>query len=131
MTKRAPPPADPKFVKMYYRIGEASELVGEKPHVLRYWESEFKGLRPQKSSKGQRVYSRRDIDLLLKVKHLLKDQRFTIEGAKKRLREGAVDVQQVASELVAPATRDGALRGALVELRADVAAFLARLEGTS
>lgn len=129
MTKRTPPAADQKFVKMYYRIGEASELVGEKPHVLRYWESEFRGLRPQKSSKGQRVYSRRDIDLLLKVKHLLKEQRFTIEGAKRRLRDGAVEVQPVVPDEAAPPSLEGALRGALVELRADVAAFLARLEG--
>lgn len=126
MTKRAQPPADAKFVKMYYRIGEASTIVGERPHVLRYWESEFKGLRPQKSSKGQRVYSRRDIDLLLKVKHLLKDQRFTIEGAKKRLREGGVEPEEVE----VATTREATYRAALVDLRSDVAAFLSRLEGS-
>ncbi|MCC6646176.1 MAG: MerR family transcriptional regulator [Polyangiaceae bacterium] len=129
MTKRSPPVPDQKFAKLYYRIGEASELVGEKPHVLRYWESEFKGLRPQKSSKGQRVYSRRDIDLLLKVKHLLKHQRFTIEGAKQRLREGSVETP-APPEPQPAATPTTALRAALVDLRADVAAFLARLEGT-
>ncbi len=128
MTKRPKPSPDQKFVKMFYRIGEASELVGEKPHVLRYWETEFKALRPQKSSKGQRVYSRRDIDYLKEVKHLLKDQGFTIEGAKRRLREGAPPVPRGVPE---PPERDDVLRGALVELRADVAAFLARLEGSA
>lgn len=126
MTKRVQPSVDAKFVKMYYRIGEASTIVGERPHVLRYWESEFKGLRPQKSSKGQRVYSRRDIDLLLKVKHLLKDQRFTIEGAKKRLREGGIEPAEAQAET----SREATYREALVDLRGDVAAFLSRLEGS-
>jgi DNA-binding transcriptional MerR regulator len=77
--------------RMYFRIGEAARIVGEKPHVLRYWESEFRCIRPTKSASGHRVYSRRDVDTLLKVKTLLKEQRFTIEGARKRLREGGVE----------------------------------------
>jgi DNA-binding transcriptional MerR regulator len=76
------------FLKLYYRIGEVSQIVGVEPHVLRYWESEFRSIRPQKSRKGQRIYSRRDVDRLLKVKDLLYTHRFTIEGARKRLREG-------------------------------------------
>lgn len=77
---RAPP------VKLYYRIGEVAELVGVEPHVLRYWESEFPTIRPQKSRSGQRVYSRRDVEKLLRVKDLLYAQRFTIAGARQRLR---------------------------------------------
>jgi len=74
-----------ELVKLYYRIGEVSEIVGVQPHVLRYWETEFRSIRPQKSSKGQRVYSRRDVEKLLRVKDLLRNQGFTIAGARKRL----------------------------------------------
>ena len=74
-----------ELVKLYYRIGEVSEIVGVQPHVLRYWETEFLSIRPQKSSKGQRVYSRRDVEKLLRVKDLLRNQGFTIAGARKRL----------------------------------------------
>jgi DNA-binding transcriptional MerR regulator len=76
-----------ELVKLYYRIGEVSDIVGVQPHVLRYWETEFRSIRPQKSSKGQRVYSRRDVEKLLRVKDLLKNQGFTIAGARKRLSE--------------------------------------------
>ena len=78
-------------VKLYYRIGEVSEIVGVEPHVLRYWETEFRSIRPQKSRKGQRIYSRRDVDRLLKVKDLLYSHGFTIAGARKRLREGGAE----------------------------------------
>jgi DNA-binding transcriptional MerR regulator len=74
-----------ELIKLYYRIGEVSEIVGVQPHVLRYWETEFRSIRPQKSSKGQRVYSRRDVEKLLRVKDLLRNQGFTIAGARKRL----------------------------------------------
>jgi DNA-binding transcriptional MerR regulator len=73
--------------KPYFKIGEAARLCGVKPYVLRYWETEFKSVRPQKTRSQQRVYRRRDVELLLKVRHLLYDQRFTIEGARARLRE--------------------------------------------
>jgi DNA-binding transcriptional MerR regulator len=76
-----------ELIKLYYRIGEVSDIVGVQPHVLRYWETEFRTIRPQKSSKGQRVYSRRDVEKLLRVKDLLKNQGFTIAGARKRLSE--------------------------------------------
>jgi DNA-binding transcriptional MerR regulator len=76
-----------ELVKLYYRIGEVASIVGVQPHVLRYWETEFRTIRPQKSHKGQRVYSRRDVEKLLRVKDLLKNQGFTIAGAKRKLRE--------------------------------------------
>jgi DNA-binding transcriptional MerR regulator len=71
----------------YYRIGEVSRLTGVKPYVLRYWESEFRFMSPQKSRSQQRLYRRRDIDMILLVKKLLYEQRFTIAGARKKLRE--------------------------------------------
>jgi DNA-binding transcriptional MerR regulator len=84
--------ASRELVKLYYRIGEVSQIVGVQPHVLRYWETEFRTIRPQKSHKGQRVYSRRDVEKLLKVKDLLKNQGFTIAGAKKKLRDPEAQV---------------------------------------
>ncbi len=71
--------------KLYFRIGEVSELVGVEPHVLRYWEGELK-LRPQRSASGQRMYQRRDITRFLRVKQLVHDEGFTVAGARKALR---------------------------------------------
>ena len=71
--------------KMFFRIGEVSQLTGVKPYVLRYWESEFRLLRPTKNSSGQRVYRRRDVETILEIKDLLHRRKFTIAGAKKWL----------------------------------------------
>ena len=73
--------------KLYFRIGEVSDIVGVKPYVLRYWESEFPDIKPSKSKSGQRLYKRRDVELLLSIKMLLYDERFTIDGARKQLKE--------------------------------------------
>ena len=73
--------------KLYFRIGEVSDLVGVKPYVLRYWESEFPDIKPSKSKSGQRLYKRRDVEMLLRIKGLLYDERFTINGARKRLKD--------------------------------------------
>ncbi len=73
--------------KRYYRIGEVSRITGVKPYVLRYWESEFRWMAPQKSRSKQRLYRRRDIDMILLIKKMLYEQRFTIAGARKKLRE--------------------------------------------
>jgi DNA-binding transcriptional MerR regulator len=74
--------------KLFFRIGEVSQLVGVEAYVLRYWETEFKGLSPKKSSTGQRMFRRKDVELLLRIKHLLYEKKFTIEGARKALQEG-------------------------------------------
>jgi len=73
--------------KRYYRIGEVSKITGVKPYVLRYWEGEFRWMTPQKSKSKQRLYRKRDIEMILLIKKLLYEQRFTIAGARKRLRE--------------------------------------------
>src|ERR1700686_2416244 len=73
--------------KLFFRIGEVSQLIGVGAYVLRYWESEFPGLSPRKSSSGQRMFRRKDVELLLRIKHLLYSQKFTIEGARKALQE--------------------------------------------
>jgi DNA-binding transcriptional MerR regulator len=75
--------------KLYFRIGEVAELVGVEPHVLRYWEREFRTIRPTKSRRGQRVYSRRDVETLARIRALLYDEGFTIAGAKRKLAAGA------------------------------------------
>ena len=81
--------------KLYYRIGEVAEITDVPAYVLRYWESEFKLLRPKKNEVGQRLYRRRDVDLILKIKSLLYEERLTLEGAKKRLAEEHRDRRQL------------------------------------
>jgi len=77
--------------KRYYRIGEVSRITGVKPYVLRYWVSEFRWMAPQKSRSKQRLYRRRDIDMILLIKKMLYEQRFTIAGARKKFREFGAD----------------------------------------
>src|SRR6185369_2031186 len=119
-----------ELVKLYYRIGEVSEIVGVQPHVLRYWETEFRSIRPQKSSKGQRVYSRRDVEKLLKVKDLLKNQGFTIAGARRKLRDPEAEKKAVEAEVEKePPRRKDPVRGtrireALLSIREEIAAML-------
>ena len=71
--------------KLFYKIGEVSRLTGLETYVLRYWETEFSMLKPRKNSGGQRVYLRKDIDLILKIKRMLYEEGYTILGAKKKI----------------------------------------------
>ncbi len=71
--------------KLFFKIGEVAEAAGVRTSVLRFWETEFPFLKPVKSSSGQRLYSKNEVDLILQVKHLLYDEKFTIEGVKKRI----------------------------------------------
>lgn len=73
--------------KLYFRIGEVAALLNVKPYVLRYWETEFPDIKPSKSKSGQRLYKRRDVEMLVQIKELLYEERFTINGARKRLKE--------------------------------------------
>ena len=80
------PASDPEIPnKLYFRIGEVARLAGLKPYVLRFWESEFSGLGPRKSGTGHRLYRRKDVEMVLEIKRLLYEKRFTIEGARKFL----------------------------------------------
>lgn len=89
---------EPIAKKTYYSIGEVSELTGLKAHVLRYWETQFAMISPTKNRGGTRVYQAREIETILLVKHLLYEKRFTIEGAKQKLKEmrqdGTVEQEQ-------------------------------------
>ena len=116
--------------KLYFRIGEVAELVGVEPHVLRYWEREFRTIRPTKSAKGQRVYSRRDVENLMRVRELLYRDGFTIAGARKRLQQLPGESAPRESGAPAPPRSDRIdhSREELVAIRAEVVAFLAELD---
>ncbi|MBI5643580.1 MAG: MerR family transcriptional regulator [Deltaproteobacteria bacterium] len=73
--------------KLYFKIGEVADLTKVKPYILRYWENEFKIISPKKSLTKQRVYSKRDVELIIEIKRLLYKEKFTLEGAKKRIKE--------------------------------------------
>ena len=108
--------------KLYYRIGEVETITGIPAYVLRYWEAEFKLLRPKKNPAGQRLYRRRDIDLVLRIKTLLYDERLTLEGAKKRLRGEARATGQMDLGL-----RDAAMETALRRVRERLLSLRQRL----
>ena len=115
--------------KLYYRIGEVAGIVGVEPHVLRYWETEFRSVRPQKSAKGQRIYSRRDVETLLKVKELLYAHRFTIAGARRKLREGGVEPLAPTDPASGASSEEvQRMRDALLCLRSELAAALDELD---
>ena len=110
--------------KLYFRIGEVAGLVGVEPHVLRYWEREFRSIRPSKSAKGQRVYSRRDVENLMRVRELLYGRGFTIAGAKKQLRDKGVEPREPD---VGAERSHARARRELESLKTEVEAFLQEL----
>lgn len=91
--------ADLLAAKPFFKIGEVAKLIGVKPHVLRYWESEFPSLKPRKNPSGQRIYAKADIEAIVEIKNLLYNERYTISGVKKLLARpgtaGASDVCQL------------------------------------
>ena len=93
--------------KLYFKIGEVAKLVGVKPYVLRYWETEFSILRPGKTRARHRLYRRKDVEVLLEIRRLLYTERYTIEGAKRRLRElGTASPDAADGVMTAAAVRD-------------------------
>lgn len=96
-------PARPELPdKLYFKIGEVAKIVGVKPYVLRYWESEFNMIRPGKTLSKHRLYRRRDVETLLQIKHLLHAERYTIEGAKRRLKGAPRLAQQLCEQMTLP-----------------------------
>lgn len=75
----------PEMEKLYYSIGEVSDIVGHEPHVLRYWEQEFDVLDPRKNRAGRRVYTKEDVATVERIRYLLKDEKYTIAGAKQAI----------------------------------------------
>jgi DNA-binding transcriptional MerR regulator len=118
--------------KLFFKIGEVCEITDTQPYVLRYWESEFPALAPAKNSSGQRIYRRRDIETVLRIKQLLYEEGFTIAGAKKRL-EAELSAR---AETPAPAAEAGAdggggdlkTRTALKEVREQLREILTLLD---
>jgi DNA-binding transcriptional MerR regulator len=110
-------------VQEFYSIGEVCALTDLKPHVLRYWESQFRFLSPAKNRSGNRVYQRREIELIVLVKHLLYTEKYTIEGARQK-----VDEHRKRGEL-RPVARDALERETADALEAELRAILAVLEG--
>lgn len=111
--------------KLYFKIGEVSELLGVEPYVLRYWESEFSVLSPKKSGTGHRLYRRKDVELLLRIKNLLYDKKFTIEGARQRLHEEAKAPKVKGTK---SAQRDLFSNDPLPEIRRELAEILGMLK---
>jgi len=94
--------------KLYFRIGEVSNLTGLEAYVLRFWETEFKGISPKRTESGQRLYRKEDVELIYHIKHLLHEKKFTIQGAKQYLssrRKGksknttSITLEEISSEL--------------------------------
>ena len=118
--------------KLFFKIGEVCEITDTQPYVLRYWESEFPALAPAKNSSGQRIYRRRDIETVLRIKQLLYEEGFTIAGAKKRLEAemaGRVETPLPAGDGGAAAAEAGSDRvTALRQVREQLREILTLLE---
>lgn len=118
--------------KHAYRIGEVARLLDEPTHVVRFWEQSFTGIRPSKSPSGQRIYSRRDVERLLTVRHLVRERGFTLEGARRELeaqRHGEVsETPPAAAPEVEVAARVEGLREGLLRARAVLARAILTLD---
>jgi len=116
------PAAGPELPdRLYFKIGEVAKIVGVKPYVLRYWETEFSMIRPGKTRSKHRLYRRRDVETLLEIKRLLHTERFTIEGAKRRLKIPTTTAVPAASrEQMNLPLGERTYREALVRLKKDV-----------
>jgi DNA-binding transcriptional MerR regulator len=113
--------------KLYFKIGEVAGITKVKPHVLRYWEAEFKLISPRKSQARQRVYTRRDVQLIIEIRKLLYKEKYTLEGAKKRIKElQAEDARQLAF----PFTEER-LRSELDNIRKDLGSILKIFDGNA
>ena len=115
----------PIVQKEYYSIGEVCDLVGLKPHVLRYWETQFPILNPSKNRSGNRVYLRKEVKLILLVKQLLYTEKYTIEGARQKIE------QYRRSGELKPEARRALATETVKELRAELKSVLGILEGNS
>ncbi|MBI5560769.1 MAG: MerR family transcriptional regulator [Deltaproteobacteria bacterium] len=105
--------------KLYFKIGEVSNITRVKPYILRYWEGEFKVISPVKSMGNQRVYKRRDIELILYIKKLLYEEGFTLDGARKKVRE----FKKERSKQMSFKFPDKKYQNALKDIRKDLASI--------
>ena len=112
-------------IQEFFSIGEVCDLTGLKPHVLRYWESQFRFLNPAKNRSGNRVYQRREIELIMLVKHLLYTEKYTIEGARTKIE------QYRRSGELKPEARRALASETIKDLRTELKAVLALLDGAA
>ncbi len=121
-------PRETKPPAMRYTIDEVSDLTGLKAHVLRYWETEFPSLRPERSRSNQRQYRQKDLDLLLHIKKLVHERGFTLDGARRQLEEDQRDARQGGQLPLALDLGSAELAGALMKARRQARAILELLE---
>ena len=119
--------------KLFFKIGEVCEITDTQPYVLRYWESEFPALAPAKNSSGQRIYRRKDIETVLRIKQLLYDEGFTIAGAKKKLEseasgKGATPQSMAGKAQATDKSEDDRTRDVLFEVKDQLREILTLLE---
>ncbi len=100
MKGRPPPNVTPVPDKLYFKIGEVSKIAGVPTHVLRFWETEFPRINPRRTDSGQRLYTRKEVELVLEIKTLLYQRRFTIDGARQHLRLRSGDEPSDARQLL-------------------------------
>lgn len=103
--------------KLYFRISEVSKLTGLEPYVLRYWESEFKMIKPIRTKSRHRLYKRRDLEIILEIKKLLYEEQYTIAGAKKRLEEIVKEEREDVAPAVPQSDFEKVLQDILAELK--------------
>lgn len=108
------PPSLPD--KLYFKIGEVSNIIGVKPYVLRYWETEFEVLKPGKAPSRHRLYKKKDVEILIEIKKLLYSEGYTIEGARKKLKEGKKEDRR---QLRLPLSESG-YRNTLLKIKKDL-----------
>ena len=111
--------------KLYFRIGEVAKIVGVKPYVLRYWETEFSVLKPGKTPSRHRLYRHRDVETLLEIKRLLYQEGFTIAGAKKQLKDNE---KEETFPVSSPAPADADYRHVMLSIRDDLRALYRMLD---
>lgn len=105
--------------RLYYSITEVSKILGEEQHVLRYWEREFSQLKPQKNRAGNRIYAEKDLEVLRVIKRLLREERYTVAGAKEYLRQHGVDESGLAAEAAVPTESSVTVETPVVEVATD------------
>jgi DNA-binding transcriptional MerR regulator len=119
--------------KLFFKIGEVCELTDTQPYVLRYWESEFPALAPAKNNSGQRIYRRRDIETILRIKTLLYEEGFTIAGAKKKLEQEMKDPVKAGPTTPPPevvsATGSDGLKEEILSIRSELRGILELIDG--
>jgi len=121
-----PVPAAPIVIpdKLFFSIGEVADLTGVPPYVLRYWESQFKIIAPEKNAAGQRIYRRREVDMIVTIRRLLYEEQFTIAGARRRLRESLKEQEDQSQRAETRVAR----REALQRVKGELVAIAEKLE---